>query len=626
MCGFAGEFTFGAARANVTLGAIMASHLVHRGPDEAGAYLSSDGRCAIGFRRLSVLDPPLSKQPMASADGLAVVAFNGEIYNFRDLRTRLQQAGVKFGTQGDTEVLPALYRSIGPEMLKDVEGMFAFALHDVPGNRLMLARDRLGEKPLWYCLLPDRVVFASEAKALLAHPMVQPEIDPRAIAFYLSLGYVPHPRSIWKNIHKLSPAHYLLVDSPAAKPQRYWQMPLSTMKISQHDAIEQTRVLLRQSVRQRMESDVPLGALLSGGVDSSITAALMVEAAGRGQAVQTFSAGFEQQSFDERPYARRVAQRLGTKHTELLIKPDDAGKLLDTLVKQYDEPFADSSALALYLICQAARQHVTVAMTGDGGDEVFGGYDRYRAMQFTSAMGGMGWATMKLLAGVTKLAGPKDEKSLARRLVRLSDGLDDVPAMQYFLYRRLLGPGQLAALMQPDFAKAAIVDQPQEWFIELYEEPEYDDEFAYAQHHDLATYLPDDMLVKADIASMAHSLELRAPLLDSAVVALGLSLPCKLKAGPLRGKKILHKAFGDLLPSEVFTRPKRGFAVPIDSWLRGELFDMMYETLLEGPLIRRGWLARPAVEQLINEHQHHVADHRHRLWALLCLGRWLMLK
>jgi asparagine synthase (glutamine-hydrolysing) len=623
MCGFAGEFLLGPGRANLNVASAMAGRLIHRGPDEEGSYLSPDGRCAIGFRRLSIVDPPLSHQPMASLDGEAVVAFNGEIYNFRDLRTGLQQAGVSLATQGDTEVLPALYQSRGEKMLTELEGMFAFALYDRRAGKLMLARDRLGEKPLWYAMLPDRVLFASEAKALLAHPLLEPQIDPQAVAFYLSLGYVPSPRSIWKNIHKLPPAHYLLIDSKVSQPEQYWQMPLTTAKIPHAEALERTRALLRQSVARRMVADVPLGAMLSGGVDSSITVALMVEAAGKAGGIKTFSAGFEQQGFDERPYARRVAEHLGTEHTELLVSASDAPGLLEDLVRQYDEPFGDSSALALYLICQAARQHVSVALTGDGGDEVFGGYDRYRAMQFTSRMGGIGWATMKVVAALTKLAAPQDERSAARRLVRLSDGLDDVPAMQYFLYRRLFGPGQMAALLERDFAQAATIDQPEQWFAELYEQGEYDDEFAFAQHHDLASYLPDDLLVKSDIASMAHSLELRTPMLDSSLVALGLSMPVNLKAGTLRGKKILHQAFASLLPPEVFRRPKRGFAIPIDSWLCGDLSALLHETLLEGPLVGHSWFARTALEQLINEHQSRQADHRHRLWALLCLGRWL---
>ncbi len=632
MCGFAGEFVFaGNGRADPATVETMVGCLDHRGPDEQGSYRSDDGRCAIGFRRLSVIDPPLSHQPMAAPDGSAVVAFNGEIYNFRALREEFSRAdGYNFTTRGDTEVLLALWRRDGEAMTEKIEGMFAFAVYDARERRLFLVRDRLGQKPLWYVELSDRIIFASEAKALLVHPHVGCEVEVGAVAFYLALGYIPAPMSIWRGIAKLPPAHCMTVtdsslgDSPA-KPRRYWRLPEKPLSISIDDAVERVRETLSTAVERRMVADVPIGSLLSGGIDSSIVTALMCRSAGAAGGVKTFTAGFAQSEFDERPFAAEVARHLGTEHRELLIAPSDfdSPALLDSLVAQYDEPFADSSALPAYLICRAAREHVTVALTGDGGDEAFGGYDRYRAMRLAETMRPGTWLLTKAAAGLARLIAPHDERSRLRRLVRFAQGMDMPPAMQYFAYRRLFSPEQLQFIMEREFASEAGIDRPREWFCNLYEQGEFDDEIAYAQRHDLLTYLPDDLLVKSDIASMAHSLELRSPMLDHEVVSLGLSLPAYCKVRGRRGKAILNDAFSALLPREVFTRRKRGFGAPIHDWLRNELRETLRETLLDGPLVALGWMARPALERMIDDHLTGQADHRHRLWALLCLGRWL---
>ncbi len=603
----------------------MVGCLDHRGPDEAGNFMSDDGRCAVGFRRLSVIDPPMSHQPMVSPDGSTAVAFNGEIYNFRALRDELSAGGYTFRTRGDTEVLLALWRRDGEAMPEKLNGMFAFAIHDARKRKLFLARDRLGQKPLWYATLPDRIVFASEAKSLTAHPGVGREIDPRAVAFYLTLGYVPAPMSIRRGIAKLPPAHCMTVSDSSAEPRLYWSLPDGLADISGSDAVERVRETLTAAVERRMVADVPLGALLSGGVDSSIIVALMCRAAGAAGGVKTFTAGFIEGDFDERPFAAEVSEHLGTEHHELSISPSqfDIPALLDKLVVQYDEPFADSSALPTYLICRAAREHVTVALTGDGGDEAFGGYDRYRAMRLAETMGPTTWLLTRAAAGLAAIIAPHDERSRLRRLVRFAEGLDKPPAKQYFTYRRLFSPERLQFIMERDFAASADVNSPSEWFCSLYEQGEFDDEIAYAQRHDLLTYLPDDLLVKADIASMANSLELRSPMLDHEVVSLGLSLPVDCKVRARRGKAILRDAFGHLLPTGVFARRKRGFGVPIHDWLRNELRGTLRETLLEGPLVGRGWLARIPMEQMIDEHLTGKADHRHRLWALLWLGRWM---
>jgi len=602
--------------------------LAHRGPDEKGSYASPDGRFAVGFRRLAVIDVAGSHQPMASADGSAVVAFNGEIYNFRALREELTRAGAALRTAGDTEVLPELYARRGAEMVPALEGMFAFCIWDVRGGQVLLARDRLGQKPLFYAVGADRIVFASELKAVLAHPRVSAEIDPAAVGHYLLTGYVPAPRTIYRGIRKLPPAHTLAAGAAGVgEPVRYWSLAQRTREISRPDAAGAVAEAVARAVAKRMVADVPLGALLSGGVDSSVVAALMCRQAGEAGGVKTFTAGFADAAFDERPFAAEVAAHLGTDHSELLVSPGDYDlpALIDQLVAHWDEPFADSSAVPTYLICRAASEHVTVALTGDGGDEAFGGYERYRAMRLAETMSPGGYIAAKLAAAVAGMFAPHDERNRFRRLIRFAAGLDAVPAEQYLRYRRLFSPAELGALLERDFAASADADGAAQWFLDLYEHGEYEDEIAYAQRHDILTYLPDDLLVKADMASMAGSLELRSPMLDHEVIALGLSLPASCKIRGRRTKAVVADAFAALLPKAVFRRRKTGFGAPIDRWLREELLAPLRETLLEGPLVQRDWMSRAVLKRMIDDHLRRAADHRHRLWALLWLGRWLAL-
>jgi asparagine synthase (glutamine-hydrolysing) len=623
MCGFAGEFVFtGPHRADPAVANAMAARLTHRGPDEDGSFLSPDGRCAIGFRRLAVIDPPTSHQPMSSPDGSATVAFNGEIYNYRELRAPLSDEGVRFATAGDTEVLLHLYRARGEGLLADLTGMFAFALYDGRRRRLLLARDRLGQKPLWYAALPDRIVFASEAKALLRHPRLARRMHPPAITASLTVGYVPAPASAWHGIRKLPPGHRLTVGASVGPPAAYWRPQLRRVPAARGDLIGELRHTLAASVAARMVADVPLGALLSGGIDSSIIVALMCQAAGAAGGVRTFTAGFEDPRYDERPAARRVAAHCRTDHTELLVRPD-AAEALDSLVALYDEPFADSSAIPTYLICRAARQHVTVALAGDGGDEVFAGYDRYRALYLAGRMSAARYMLVRLAAAALRPLAPPRERSRLRRFVRFADALQDPPSLQYFAYRRLFSPSQLELLLTADFQRAADTASAATWFCDLYEDGDFPDEVTRAQHHDLLTYLPDDLLVKTDIASMASSLELRAPMLDHRLVDLGLSLPLCAKVSRRQGKVLLKEAFRDLLPAAVFRQPKRGFGVPLARWLRSDLRQTLRETLLDEGLLSRGIFRREAMAALIRDHLSGAADHQHRLWALLILARWL---
>ena len=559
---------------------------------------------------------------MTSPDAEITVAFNGEIYNFGELREELAADGARFSTAGDTEVLLHLYLRYGAEMVEHLTGMFAFVIHDAVKGELLMVRDRLGQKPLWYAPLADRIVFASEAKGLVLHPQVNTALDMLSIQHYLSLGYVPAPGSIWTGLRKLLPGHMIRVTKTLGKPERYWTPRLMEIRADGADLVRQVRDEVARSVEARMISDVPLGALLSGGLDSAIVVALMSQAAGGGGGVRTFTAGFEEGTFDERDDARVVADHCGTEHSELLIRPA-AAEMLDELVGMYDEPFADSSALPTWLICRAAREHVKVALVGDGGDEVFGGYDRYRAVHLGATMSPAKYLAVRAAALLARPWAPQEERSRLRRLIRFADGLPLPPAMQYFSYRALFDPAELERLFTKEFAVERDLSETGRWFCELYEREDLPDEVSRAQLHDMLTYLPDDLLVKADIASMAASLELRAPMLDHSVVNLGLSLPVEMKLARGRGKAIVREAFSELLPREVFSRPKRGFGLPLGDWLREDLRETLVETLTDRSLLDRGIFDPSALAGLVNDHLVGRGDHRHRLWALLVLGRWL---
>lgn len=624
MCGFAGEFLFPDAkgRADLARAERMAAALAHRGPDDAAAWVSPDGRCAIGFRRLAVIDPSGSRQPLAGPDGRLAVACNGEIYNYRALREALASGGASFATAGDVEALLHLYRRDGLGMLQGVRGMFALALYDASAARLVLARDRLGEKPLYYALLGDRIVFGSEVKALLRHELVGRQMDRESINLYISMGYIPAPATAYRAIRRLEPGS-LLAAGPEVRITRYWQPRVAPAGGAAGDALDRVRQTLRQSVGQCLVSDVPLGALLSGGLDSSILVALMAQAAG-GPNVRTFTAGFDDPRFDERPFARRVAEHCGTRHTELPIRPASAVEMLDRLVETYDQPFGDSSALPMMLICQAAREHVTVALTGDGGDEVFAGYDRYRAMNLSSRMHVSKYLLYRMLGIFCGSFASKDERNFSARFMRFADNLPYPPAVQYFNYRCLFRPDELPRLLHDEFLDGIDPDRPAEWFTGLYEEPDVDDEVTRAQLHDLATYLPDDLLIKSDMASMASSLELRCPMLGHDLVDLGLSLPLELKIHRGFGKVALRQAFGNLLPQEALRRSKKGFGVPLDTWLRSDLLETMRETLFDKAFQDARIVQPEAVAGLVNDHLSGRGDHRHQLWALLVLARWFV--
>ena len=581
----------------------MRARIRHRGPDEGST--DALGACVLGHQRLRVLDPEQGFQPVANETGDVTAVFNGELYNFPELRAGL--AGHEVRGQGDTPVLPHLYEEHGLGFVERLEGMFALALWDAPRGRLVLARDRLGKKPLVWTRLEDgTLAFASELKALLAVPGVRCEPDLAALDAYLALGYVPAERTGLLGIQRLLPGHRLVAEGDAVTIERWWEPQLEDADLRDEDWLERVRAAVADAVRRRLVADVPLGALLSGGIDSAIVVAEMAKASS--EPVRTFTVGFADAAYDEREFARAVADRWSTRHTEVVLEPD-AAATLPRLAEAFDEPLGDEAALPLFLICEAARQEVTVALVGDGGDESFAGYERYAAMELA------GRVPRPLAAGGARLlralpGGRRERRAATFRAARF---LEAAATPRSERYGRLMEVFPLAwrSSLWSDDARAELGTLVSPGFL-LGAPP--GDGVTGLQLLDVATYLPGDLLPKSDIASMAHSLELRSPLLDHRVVELGLSLPPGLK----HRKQALRRAFADELPPAVAARGKTGFGVPLAAWFRGELRELAAETLLGD----RGWFRRDTVKRLLGEHAAGEADHGHRLWSLVMLELW----
>jgi asparagine synthase (glutamine-hydrolysing) len=582
----------------------MNAVIVHRGPDEGS--VDSFGRCVLGNRRLRVIDLATGSQPVANETGDVVAVFNGELYNFRELRSEL--SGHEIRGTGDTPVIPHLYEEDGPEFVRRLSGMFAIALWDAGRERLVLARDRVGKKPLLWTRLPDgTLAFASELKALLQLPGVSREVDPAALDAYLALAYVPGGTAL-QGIEKLPPGHVLVAERGSVRVEPYWTLEPRQEQLAEGEWLERVRATVGAAVRKRLVADVPLGALLSGGIDSSVVVAELAKTEGT---VRTFTVGFGEARYDERQYARAVAERYGTEHEEIVVEPD-VTELLPRLVTAFDEPLGDEAALPQFVVSQLARRHVTVALTGDGGDESFAGYERYTAVRLAGrvALPGAGAA-----ARVLRWAGRREPRSRANRAGRLLEIAALPAAARYGRLMEVFPAALREELWEPGFVAAPV---PASDLLG----PAPGAGIAGLQRLDVATYLPGDLLLKADIASMAHSLELRSPLLDHEVLELGVSLPDSLKTQGMRGKVALRRAFADALPPEVAARGKAGFGVPISRWFRGELRRLASDVLLDDRARSRGQLRPAAVERLLAEHAAGRADHGHRLWCLLMLELW----
>jgi len=591
----------------------MRAQIRHRGPDQGST--DAFGPCVLGHQRLQVLDPELGYQPVANETGDVVAVFNGELYNFRELRDELAQRGHEVRGRGDTPVIPHLYEEHGPSFVEYLDGMFAIALWDAARGRLVLARDRLGKKPLvWTRLRDGTLAFASELKALLALAGLSREPDLAALDAYLALQYVPGTRTGLRGVQRLAPGSLLVAEGEAERIERYWSPELEREAVSDGAWLERVRAEVTAAVRKRLVADVPLGALLSGGIDSAVVVALMAQAST--EPVRTFTVGFGAERYDERPYARAVAERYATRHEEIVLEPD-AVATLPRLAAAFDEPLGDEAALPLYLICEAARSEVTVALVGDGGDESFAGYERYAAMGLAGHVPRIAAsAGARLLR--TMPAGRRERRSSTFRAARFLEAAAAPRAERYGRLMQVFALEDRAALWTDD-AKSEIGALTSPGFL-LGPAPAQG--IAGLQLLDLDTYLPGDLLPKSDLASMAHSLELRSPFLDRRVVELGLSLPDSLKVRGREGKLALRQAFADALPPAVAARGKTGFAVPLAEWFRNELQPLARDLLLSSEPERRGWFRRGAVERLLDEHVSGRADHGHRLWTLVMLELW----
>jgi asparagine synthase (glutamine-hydrolysing) len=620
MCGIAGilRLTSGGA---VSLDDLrpMADAIAHRGPDDSGFRVSPDGRSGMAFRRLSIIDLAGGHQPISNEDGTIWLVFNGEIYNFRELRAELESVGHRFATHSDSETIVHAYEQWGDDFLTRLDGMFALALWDEPRDRLLLARDRVGKKPLVYTQSAGQLLFASEAKAILQRRDVDRSLDPGALHAYFLYQYVPAPHSAIRGLQKLRPGHRVIVECGRVGEQTAYWTPgtLPPYRGTYAEARERLGTLLTAAVRKRLMSDVPLGAFLSGGVDSSIVVALMRRSGA--QPLRTFSIGFSDRRYDETAHARRVAELFSTEHCEEIVTPR-AADLLDLLVHHYDDPFADSSAIPTYYVSRLARRHVTVALSGDGGDEAFGGYDRYRAMHLSQLWAR--WpAPIRAIARAAALRLPRGRpKSLARRAFRFLSAADLPPPRRYLAWINILSSEQLAAGYRADYRDA--VDRWAEPWLENLLSQAPGGWVERCIRADVSSYLPFDLLTKVDIASMACGLEARCPLLDYTLLDFALSLPPEWKVHRRGGKRILKDWAAELLPRSILERPKSGFGVPVGEWFRAELREPLRQSLLDSDALILRIFDRAWVERLIGEHLSEAANHEHALWSLFMLNRW----
>ncbi len=626
MCGITGKLHFDPARpVDRALIQRMCAAIRHRGPDDQGIHLT--GPVGLGHLRLAIIDlSPGGHQPMGNAAGTVWITFNGEIYNYLELKRDLEAAGEQFRTRSDTEVLLRLYERDGVECLRKLRGMFAFAIWDGPKNRLFMARDRLGVKPLVYHLGPKSLVFGSEIKALLQDPEVPREIDPVAIHHYLTYQAVPAPNSVYQGIQKLPPAHYLMWENGKVTIERWWKLEygpkFEVRTASDRKALEEELVAqLTEAVRLRLISDVPFGAFLSGGIDSSAVVGLMSRLMDR--PVRTFSIGFEEDAYDETDAARAIAQRFGADHTEFKVRPD-ALDLLPRLVRFYDEPYADASCIPTYIVSQMARAHVTVVLNGDAGDENFAGYDRYVANALAQRIGPLapvlGSPAFNALLGML----PHGENSTSRvwRLKRFTDQLGRTPQERNVAWMSLFDNARKAALYTPEFRARMAAHDSTRLVLERYRESGAADFLDATLYADIMTYLPDTLLTKVDIASMAHALEARSPFLDYRFMEFAARIPARLKLEGSRTKSILKSAMSDLLPTEILARKKMGFNVPMDRWLRNELRPMTYDLLLGDKAIGRGYFDRSFVERMLGEHMSGRWNWHSQIFSLLMLELW----
>ena len=592
----------------------MCDRIRHRGPDDEGYHL--DGGCALGMRRLSIIDLNTGHQPMANEDESVWVVFNGEIYDYKSLRERLIAQGHRFRTQSDTEVLVHLYEEEGVEGVARLRGMFAYAIWDARRQRLFLARDRFGKKPIYYAALPDGFYFGSELKCLVTAGVPR-EVNDEALRLYFQFTYIPDPYTCFRAVRKLEAGCWLTYDAGGELRQgRYWRLPPpnggDAAEFTEDQACERLRDLFDESVRLRMIADVPLGAFLSGGIDSSLVVASM--AMQSPEPVRTFSIGFEEAEFSELPYASQVAQRYRTDHHEIVVRPDSVA-LVEKLVHHFDEPFADSSAIPTYIVSEFARRHVKVALSGDGGDELFAGYDSFAIVEKLRGWDRVPLAMRGMIGGVSKLLPYSTYGKNYLYGVSRPTSLERYFQFNYAndaMKRALFAPGWLAPVNGDDLRRTF-----QEYLL-----PDDADPLSQALYFEARANLTGDMLVKVDRMSMAASLEVRCPLLDHELAEFAQRIPNAWKLRRGKGKWILLRALGERLPQELLTRRKMGFSMPLAKWLRGPLREMLHDNLLSRSLAERGIVSPKFVQYLLAEHESGRRDNRAWLWSLLMLELW----
>lgn len=644
MCGICGEIDFHNKNVRVNSVRRMCDILAHRGPDDEGMVFIQGDRLlevrrfslaradeygfevGLGHRRLAIIDlSDAAHQPMCNEDRTVWIVFNGEIYSFQEIREKLVKKGHFFKSRSDTEVILHAYEEWGVNCLDHFRGMFTFAIWDSKQKELFIARDRLGEKPLVYFNQNGRFAFASEIKALLQIPEVGRKVSNDALHHYLTYQYVPSPSTIFEGIKKLPPAHYLLLDKNGnIKIERYWKLKFSSNHQTYTDAQElgdRVQTKLEESVKLRLISDVPLGAFLSGGVDSSLIVGIMAKLSGK--PVKTFSIGFEEKEFDELSYARIVSERFGTDHHEFIVKPD-AIEILPKLVWHYNEPFADSSAIPTYYVANVTKDFVKVVLTGDAGDENFAGYPRYLRSKWVALF-------TKFPESVRRDFIPEflrmfsslhwREKTL-NRLADFIQKLSSNQARNYLEQIKYFNAKEKEDIYSEQFSRTLKHVDSVNYLIAKFEESESDDLVDQLLYVDINSYLPEDLLVKVDIATMANSLEGRVPFLDHKFMELVAEIPSQLKLRGTESKFILKKSFKDLLPDVIFERRKMGFGVPLSRWFRKELKNYIYEVLLDHKTLNRGYFRREGIERLLNDHIALRYDHAGKIWALLFLEMW----
>jgi asparagine synthase (glutamine-hydrolysing) len=621
MCGICGiYYRNGVKRADLGEITRMTGTIIHRGPDEDGFYVN--GNVAMGMRRLSIIDLAGGKQPISNESDDLWVVFNGEIYNYPELRQRIEQKGHRFKTRTDTEIILHCYEEYGDEFITHLRGMFGFALYDEKRKRLVLGRDRIGIKPLYLYEDDEKYIFGSEIKAILKKDGVDRTLDYQALDMFLTLEYIPAPSSIFKRIRKIQPGYMAILSEKGVEEKRYWDIT-NIEKLRYDDEREvfvALREQLRDAVRSHLLSDVPVGAFLSGGIDSSAIVTFMAEEYDK--PIKTFSIGFDDASYNELPYAKRIAEKCGTEHHEYILEPDIV-RIVEELIGYIDEPFGDFSIFPTFLVSKVAREHLKVVLSGDGGDELFAGYDTYIADKLYGYYRKLPGVARNLFDQAAKAISPTSQKKgMVNILKRYLEGAELPEKLHHARWMIFLNEVEKTHLYTRELLPQLDFEETYAAIVRCFERAEYGDKLDRELYVDLKTYLSDDILVKVDRMSMANSLEARVPYLDHRVVEFSFSIPAHLKMKNYKRKYVLKKSMEGILPDEILTKKKQGFSIPIKNWLKNELKPMMHDVLNRESVTRDGLFNWDYIEKTIEDHLSGRANNSHKLWALMVFQMW----